>query len=262
MRYARVLLPTGPAWARLDGSTVVILTSAPYNGGVPCGEAFLPSVRLLAPCEPMKIIGVGLNYENHRDDRESSDRLLASVVSGTLRAQSNPLLFLKPPTSVIGPGDAIVLPPESQRVDYEAELAVVVGRRLWRPRREEAQDAIFGYTCANDVTARDLQQLDVQWTRAKAFDTFCPVGPWIETDLDPAQVMVRGRLNGETRQEAPAKAMLADVVELVRFSAAVMTLLPGDVLLTGTPAGTAELQRGDVYVVQIDGVGELENPVV
>ncbi|HPO59722.1 MAG TPA: fumarylacetoacetate hydrolase family protein, partial [Anaerolineaceae bacterium] len=172
-----------------------------------------------------------------------------------------PLLFLKPPSSVIGPGEAILLPPQSRQVEHEAELAVVIGRLgRWIPP-EAALDYVFGYTVANDVTARDLQRRDGQWTRGKGFDTFCPLGPWIETDYDPYDNLITCRVNGEIRQMASTRDMIFPVQQLVAFASSVMTLEPGDVILTGTPAGIGPLLDGDEVAVDIEGIGELRNPV-
>src|SRR5215468_2589151 len=212
----------------------------------------VPDVRLFPP--PLfssKIVCVGRNYAEH-----------AAELSNEVPKE--PLLFLKPSTSLIGAHDTIELPPQSSRVDHEAELAVVIGgaagvRRL---DRAGAAKAIFGYTVANDVTARDLQASDGQWTRAKGFDTFCPLGPWIETDLDVSDLEVRCEVNDEVRQLGSTKDMVFDCVALVSYISHMMTLLPGDVILTGTPAGVSPLISGDVVTVRIAGIGELINPVM
>lgn len=209
----------------------------------------LADVRLLSPILPSKVVCVGRNYVEHAAEHAAP-------------VPSEPLLFLKPSTSVIGPLDVIRLPPQSSRVEHEAELAVVIGapgaRRVDRSR---AGAAIFGYTCANDVTARDLQRTDGQWTRAKGFDSFCPLGPWIVTDLDPVDLELRCEVNGEVRQLGRTKDMVFDVATLVSYVSHVMTLLPGDVILTGTPAGVSPILAGDVATVRIDGIGDLANPV-
>lgn len=206
-------------------------------------------VRLLPPVEPSKIICVGRNYVAHAKEHDAE-------------VPKIPLIFLKPPTSVIGQGDPIVLPPQSKQVEHEAELAVVIGKRgRWIPL-ENALEYVLGYTVANDVTARDLQRSDGQWTRAKGFDTFCPLGPWIETEFDPADAMITCHVNGEMRQMASTRDMVFNVRQLIAFASSVMTLLPGDVLLTGTPAGVGPLQNGDVVEVTIEGIGKLSNPVI
>jgi 2-keto-4-pentenoate hydratase/2-oxohepta-3-ene-1,7-dioic acid hydratase in catechol pathway len=172
-----------------------------------------------------------------------------------------PLLFFKPPSAVIGPGAAILVPPQSQRVEHEAELAAVIGRRGRWISPEEALHHVFGYTVANDVTARDLQFRDSQWTRGKGFDTFCPLGPWIETDFDPADALITCHVNGEMRQMASTRDMVFSVRQLIAFASSVMTLEPGDILLTGTPAGVGLLLPGDTVEVTIEGLGALSNPV-
>lgn len=208
----------------------------------------LDKVRLLAPVTPGKVLAVGRNYAAH-----------AAEFNNPLPPE--PLLFLKPPSAVIGPGEPIVLPALSQQVDHEAELAVVIGRRCRRVRREEALSYVLGYTCANDVTARDLQRRDGQWTRAKGFDTFCPLGPWIVTDLEPTSLEVIGRVNGEVRQRGHTRDVLFPIPVLIEYAAAVMTLEPGDVILTGTPSGVGPLHAGDTVEVEVPGLGVLRNPV-
>ncbi len=213
-------------------------------------EATLPSdtVRFLAPADPGKIVCVGRNYAEHAKEHGAE-------------IPEYPLLFMKPPTAVIGPGEPIVLPPQSQRVEHEAELAVVIGRKgRWIDPTKAAQH-IMGYTLANDVTARDLQSRDGQWTRAKGFDTFCPLGPWIDTGFDPADAMVTCHVNGEMRQMASTRDMIFTIPQLVAFVSTIMTLEPGDLILTGTPAGVGPLVEGDRVRVAIEGLGELTNPV-
>jgi len=209
----------------------------------------LPEMRLLAPCEPTKIVAVGRNYAEHAAEMQS-------------QVPTEPLVFLKPPSAVIGPGAAIVYPPISQRVDYEAELAVVIGRRARNVPANEALDFVLGYTCGNDVTARDLQRKDGQWTRSKSFDTFCPLGPWIVTGLDASDLPIESRVNGAVKQRSRTSQMIFPVAELIRHITQVMTLEPGDVILTGTPAGIGPLQPGDRVEVEIEGIGVLENTVV
>ncbi len=209
----------------------------------------LESVRLLAPIIPSKILCVGMNYADH-----------AKELGGDV--PSEPLIFSKPATAVIGPGDQIRLPRLSREVHHEAELAVVIGRLVRNIAVEDAPAAILGYTCANDVTARDLQASDGQWTRSKGFDTFCPLGPWIDTDVDPAGVGVGCSVNGEVRQDGSTSDLVFDVAQLVAYCAAFATLLPGDVILTGTPAGVGPLRDGDTVTVFVDGVGELTNTCI
>lgn len=209
----------------------------------------LASVRLLPPVLPSKIIGIGKNYAGHAAEMRSE-------------VPDEPLAFLKPSTSVIGPRDEIRIPEQSQRVDFEGELAVVIGRMCRHVAAADAAEVILGYTCANDVTARDLQARDHQWARAKGFDTFCPLGPWIETDLDPAAAVVTTEVNGEVRQRGAAADMVFPVARLVEWVSSVMTLLPGDVILTGTPAGIGQLHDGDHVKVEISGIGALDNEVI
>jgi 2-keto-4-pentenoate hydratase/2-oxohepta-3-ene-1,7-dioic acid hydratase in catechol pathway len=210
----------------------------------------LADVRLLSPILPSKVVCVGRNYADHAAEHGAE-------------VPAEPLLFLKPSTAVIGPRDAIRLPPQSRQVEHEAELAVVIGPPgARRADRRAAQAAIFGYTCANDVTARDLQRSDGQWTRAKGFDSFCPLGPWINTDLEVSDLEVRCEVNEEVRQLGRTKDMVFDVPTLVSYASHVMTLLPGDVILTGTPAGVSPIVAGDTVAVRVEGIGELANPVL
>ncbi len=210
----------------------------------------LADVRLLAPVLPSKIVAIGRNYEAHARE------------TGT-EPPVEPLMFLKPSTAVIGPGDAIARPIQlSKRVDFEGELAIVFGRLCREVPPGRVPEVIFGYTCANDVTARDLQASDGQWARAKGFDTFCPLGPWIETGLDPGDVRLTTMVNGELKQDARTSLMIHGIATLVAYVTAVMTMLPGDVLLTGTPAGIGPLQDGDSVSVSIEGIGTLSNRVV
>ena len=210
----------------------------------------LADVRLLAPVLPSKVVAVGKNYAEH-----------AQEMGG--EAPAEPVLFLKPSTSVTGHGDRIAYPVKlTDRVDYEGELAVIIGRLCRDVPKERAEDVIFGYTCANDVTARDLQLRDGQWTRAKGFDTFCPLGPWMETGTDPSDLGITTTVNGEVRQHARTRELLWDVPSLIEHVSAVMTLLPGDVLLTGTPEGVGPLADGDEVSVTIESIGTLTNKVV
>jgi 2-keto-4-pentenoate hydratase/2-oxohepta-3-ene-1,7-dioic acid hydratase in catechol pathway len=210
----------------------------------------IADVRLLAPVLPSKVVAIGKNYAAH-----------AREMGG--EPPDEPVIFLKPSTAVTGPVDAIVRPVRlSKRIDFEGELAVVIGRLCRDVPPERAAEAVFGYTCANDVTARDLQARDGQWARAKGFDTFCPLGPWIETELDPADLELTTTVNGEVRQQSRTSLLLHHVAALVSYVTAVMTLLPGDVLLTGTPDGVGPLERGDQVSVAIEGIGTLSNRVV
>ncbi|MGC7872415.1 fumarylacetoacetate hydrolase family protein [Desulfosporosinus sp. SYSU MS00001] len=220
--------------------------------------AELNEVRILAPVEPCKVVCVGLNYSLHVEEIKQSLHLKEKDSS----APNDPVIFLKPQTCVIGPEDNIIYPKISQRVDFEAELAVVIGKTIKGVTEEEAFDSILGYTCANDVTARDLQQKDGQWTRGKSFDTFCPLGPWVVTDVDPSSLDIQLSLNGETKQSSNTKYFMASVPKLVSFISQVMTLFPGDVVLTGTPEGVGPMQPGDEVVVKIPAIGELHNRII
>jgi len=205
-------------------------------------------LKLLAPCVPSKIVAVGLNYRDHAAELGMS---MPEV----------PILFLKPPTSVIGPNDAIVYPASSAQVDFEAELGVVIRDRVRNIEPGEARAHILGYTCVNDVTARDLQKKDGQWTRAKSFDTFCPMGPWIETDLDPSDLLVQSYLNGAARQSSRTSQVVFSVPYLISFISQIMTLEPGDLVITGTPSGIGPMKPGDEIEVRIEGIGSLKNIV-
>ncbi len=238
-----------PAYGWLDDEQVGGMQGTPF-GDYQREEASLPlsSVRLLAPVEPGKIICVGRNYLEHARELGNEQPDI-------------PLLFLKPPSSIIGTGQPIVLPPQSQKVEHEGELAVVIGQKGRWVAAEDALKLILGYTIANDVTARDLQRRDGQWTRGKGFDTFCPIGPWIETDFDPSDALLSTHVNQELRQMASTRDMVFSVRQLITFITSVMTLMPGDVILTGTPAGVGPLNAGDVVRVEIEGLGSLSNPV-
>ncbi|HTL22817.1 MAG TPA: fumarylacetoacetate hydrolase family protein [Mycobacteriales bacterium] len=209
----------------------------------------LAEVRLLAPVLPSKVVCIGKNYADH-----------VTEMGGA--APADPVVFLKPSTSVVGPGDAIVLPRNSERVDHEAELGIVVGRLCREVPRARALDVVLGYTCGNDVTARDHQAADGQWTRGKSHDTFCPIGPWIETDMDASDVVVQARVDGELRQDGRTSLLLHDIPAVIEWVTAFMTLLPGDVILTGTPAGVGPITADQTVSVTVGGVGTLTNPVV
>ena len=208
----------------------------------------LSEVKLLPPCEPSKIVCVGRNYVEHAKE-------LGNEVPKV------PLIFLKPPSSIIGNGEAILLPPQSAQVEHEAELVIVIGKRGKNVTAENARKYILGYTVGNDVTARDLQKTDGQWTRAKGFDTFCSFGPWIDTEFDPADAVITCRVNGQMRQMASTRDMVFNVGVLIAYISSVMTLEPGDLIFTGTPSGVGELKNGDKVEVEIEGLGRLSNPV-
>jgi len=261
VRFARFVHAGGVSFGVVEGEegagrTIAEIGSLPFEDVRFTGQRWaLADVRLLAPIFSSKVIGVGRNYADHAAE-------LGNAVP------KEPLIFMKPSTSVIGPNDAIRLPPQSKQVEHEAELAVVIGATgARRVDRAGAERAIFGYTCGNDVTARDLQRKDATWTRAKGFDSFCPLGPWIVTDLDVSDIEVRCEVGRdpdamEVRQVGRTKDMVFDVPTLVSYVSHVMTLLPGDVILTGTPAGVSQIVPGETVNVSIQGIGELANPVV
>jgi 2-keto-4-pentenoate hydratase/2-oxohepta-3-ene-1,7-dioic acid hydratase in catechol pathway len=256
MRIARFTTGEEPRFGVVDqdGETpalAALMGDPLYQGLEPTGERFaLDDVRLLAPVIPRsKVVCVGFNYADHATELEHD-------------MPEEPLLFLKPNTSVVGPGDPISYPRQSQDVQFEGELAVVIRRICRDVPAERAHEVVFGYTIGNDVTARDLQRKDVQYTRAKGFDSFCPLGPWIETDLDLGDVELITTLNGAVRQQGRTSQMIFDVPALVAHVTSVMTLLPGDVILTGTPAGVGPMQPGDDVAVTVQGIGTLTNKVV
>jgi 2-keto-4-pentenoate hydratase/2-oxohepta-3-ene-1,7-dioic acid hydratase in catechol pathway len=250
MRVGRLERNGEIGWFVLEGDRARRFDGEPFTGGRPgsMGETW-STADLRAPLAPSKIVCVGRNFAAHAKE-------LGNEVP------KEPLLFLKPPSSIVGPGGAVVLPKESERVEHEAELGVVMGRRLRRATPAQAQQAIYGYTCVCDVTARDLQRKDVQFTRGKGFDTFCPVGPWIETDLDPTDLSIRCLVDRQERQSGRTSQMIFDVPTLVAFISNVMTLEPGDLVVTGTPEGVGPLAAGQELVVAIEGIGELAVGVV
>lgn len=254
MRIARFTTGEDPVYGLVDGAgeKIAEITGDPLYTKIELTGATHPvaDVRLLAPVIPRsKIIGIGKNYADH-----------AAEMDGEVPAV--PLMFLIPNTAVIGPGDPVVMPPQSTNVHYEGELAVVIGRVCKDVAPEDAAKVVFGYTCANDVTARDLQRSDGQWSRAKGFDTFCPLGPWIETDLDPMDLRVVTRRDGEVVQDGHTSDMVHGVAALIAHASAAFTLLPGDVILTGTPAGVGPVTAGQRVEVEIEHVGILSNPFV
>ncbi|MCE5203317.1 MAG: fumarylacetoacetate hydrolase family protein [Coriobacteriales bacterium] len=249
MRVVRVFQDEDVRYGLADESSITLISDEPFAAWEAEGVVPLAQAQLLAPVMPTKIVCVGINYRDH-----------ASEMGHAVPAE--PVIFLKPPTAVVGPRGEIQVPEKLETVDHEAELAVVIGRRTRRVSPESARSHVLGFTCANDVTSREIQRIDGQWTRAKGFDTFCPVGPWIETDLDPSDLVIESYVNGELRQQAQTSEMIYDVFELVSFISGVMTLLPGDLVLTGTPSGVGPLHRGDVVEVRIEGIGSLVNRVV
>ncbi|MEU4739505.1 fumarylacetoacetate hydrolase family protein [Actinosynnema sp. NPDC023658] len=253
MRIARIAQPDGLAFAAIEGEgddlTAVEIADDPFANPTFTGRRRpLADVRLLAPFLPPKIVAIGRNYAEHAAE-------LGNEVP------ENPLMFLKPNTAVIGPNADIKLPAASERVDFEGELAVVIGVGGRDIPAARAHQSILGYTIANDVTARDLQKVDGQWTRAKGFDTFCPLGPWVETEFDPSDVAIRTEVDGVVKQDARTSQLLHGIPELIEYISAVMTLRPLDVILTGTPAGVGPLTAGQTVSVTVEGLGTLTNTV-
>jgi len=254
VRIARFSAGGDPAFGVVEGdgaeATIAEIEGHPIGTFRLTGRE-LPraDVRLLAPIIPSKVVAIGKNYAEH-----------AAEMGGD--APVAPLIFLKPSTAVTGPGDPIAYPPSSERVDYEGELAVVVGRLCRDVPVETAYDVVLGYTCANDVTARDQQRTDGQWARAKGYDTFCPLGPWISTDIEPDDLAISTTLNGEVKQAGRTSQLMHGIPTLIAYITTCMTLLPGDVILTGTPAGIGPMRVGDEVAVTIEGIGTLTNPVV
>ncbi len=239
-----------PTWGILEADQVYPLAHAPYFGLQVKGAArALANVKLLAPATPSKLVCVGRNYAAHAAE-------LGNEVP------PEPLTFLKPPTTVVGPDAPVIYPAISQHVDHEGELALMIGKRARNLSEATALDVIFGYTVANDVTARDLQRADGQWTRGKGFDTFAPVGPWLDTSFDPAGKAVRCWVNDELRQDGNTSLLIYSIANVLAFVTRYMTLEPGDLVLTGTPAGVGAVQPGDVMTVEVEGLGKLRNPVI
>ena len=265
MRIARFVqpgsptAPSGVTWGTVEGQpdagrdalTVAAIDGHPFGPISFTGDRWaLEDVRLLSPILPSKVVALGKNYAEHAKEM------------GDQPAPETPMIFMKPSTSVIGDGDAIRLPASSSEVHYEGELAVVIGRPARNVSRDDALSFVLGYAAANDVTARDQQRADVQFTRSKSYDSFCPLGPWIETVLDAADVRLVTRVNGAIKQDGRTGDMVHDIATQIAFISGVMTLLPGDVILTGTPAGVGPIVAGDLVEVEIEGIGTLRNPVV
>ncbi len=249
MKIVRFLIERKIKYGVLKGDSIQAIASNPYRNITLLNEHYkLKEVKLLAPCQPTKIVALGVNYLSHG-------------IEFNHPVPKSPLIFIKPSTAVIGPREDIIYPPSSQQVDYEAELGVVIRKAANRVTREDALNYVLGYTCFNDVTARDQQKADGQWTRAKSYDTFAPIGPWIETELDPKNTIVESYLNGELKQRGNTKDLVFSVIELIQFISNVMTLLPGDVIATGTPSGVGPMKPGDVIEIKIPNIGILKNRV-
>jgi len=250
MKIIRFAIGRKVSYGILSGQSIQVIEGRPFRFIRPASQEYrLSEVKILSPCVPSKVVCLGLNYLSHA--KETNAPLPRA-----------PLIFIKPSTAVIGPEDRIVYPAMSSRVDYEGELGVVVKKRAWQVSTEEALEYVLGYTCFNDVTARDLQSADGQWTRAKGFDTFAAVGPCIETELDPRNVPLETYLNGEMKQQGNTNDLIYPVPELISFVSSVMTLLPGDIIATGTPSGIGPMHPGDTVEVRIAPIGTLRNYVV
>ncbi|MGI6251706.1 MAG: fumarylacetoacetate hydrolase family protein [Anaerolineaceae bacterium] len=248
VRFQTELTPPQYGW--VDEDRIGVIEGDPFGESRRYETEFsLSEVELLLPCEPGKVIGIARNYSEH-------------IREMGRQPTEVPLIFLKPLSSLLASGQPIILPPQSQQVEHEAELAVVIKKKCRWLKIEEAKNVIFGYSIGNDVTARDLQQQDVQYTRGKGFDTFCPFGPWIETEFDPSDALISCHVNNTLTQMASTREMIYDVFQLISFITSVMTLYPGDVILTGTPAGVSKLSPGDTVSIHIDGIGNLSNPVI
>lgn len=255
MRIVRFIYNNRVKYGKIDGDMVRVLHTSPFEKP-DTGPRFiktdivpLQEVRLLAPCEPTKIVCLELNYSSHATEFKQ-------------KLPDMPLLFIKPPSAVIGPEDSIILPPGSERIDYECELAAVIGRNAKNVPETDSTSYIMGYTCFNDVTDRIAQARDGQWTRAKSYDTFAPLGPWIETDISPNALSLQTLLNGEIKQSGNTRDMIFSIPRLVSFISSIMTLVPGDIIATGTPEGIGPLKSGDIVEIIIEGIGTLRNSVV
>ncbi|MCR5808416.1 MAG: fumarylacetoacetate hydrolase family protein [Clostridiales bacterium] len=250
MKIIRAAFNDEEFYGILEGETVKRLIHAPYDSIEEDGRVYSTAeVRFLAPAEPSKIVAIGKNYRAHADEMGEGQ-------------PEEPLLFLKPSTSIVGNGDDVVYPEISHRLDYEGELGVVIGKKCHAVQPGHSSEVIFGYTCLNDITARDIQKAVSQWTRGKGFDTFCPIGPHIETEIDPTHAPIETRVNGVVRQHSTIDCMTHNIDKLVCYITECMTLLPGDVIATGTPEGIGSMQRGDIVEVEIGGIGVLKNRIV
>ncbi len=251
IRFISKLGNNGPYYGIYKDGEIEVLNGSPFKDTsfIKTNQIYKEEeIRFLAPCVPTKVVAIGLNYKDHAEELG-------------MPLPEEPLIFLKPPSSVIGHMDKILCPKMSNQVEYEAELAVIIGKRAKNVSEKDAVNYILGYSCLNDVTARDLQKKDIQFTRSKSFDTFCPIGPFIETDIDPSSLRIRSYVNGQPRQDSNTSFLIHNVFKLVSFVSQIMTLEPGDVIATGTPFGVGQIKPGDMVKVEIQGVGELINPV-
>lgn len=250
MKWVRFEYQNQVKYGLLQNNQIQIAVGTPFSSFTMSGVAIpVSKAKLLAPCAPSKAVCIGLNYRDHAQEMN-------------LVLPTEPLMFLKPSSSVIGPDEAIEYPDLTQDLQYEAELAIVIGKRAKHIKAAQAKNYILGYTCANDVTARDLQKKDGQWIRGKSFDTFLPLGPCIETDVDPANIDIALLLNGELKQKSNTRQLIFTIEELIEHITAVMTLYPGDVILTGTPSGVGPMQKGDTVQVSLAGIEVLSNHIV
>ncbi|MBC7117888.1 fumarylacetoacetate hydrolase family protein [Methanothermobacter tenebrarum] len=250
MKFLRFQYNNKTRYGFIEDNRIIEVSAEDYLNDNHKGLRKCPvNVKILPPVNPSKIICVGLNYKDHADELG-------------MEIPEEPIIFLKPPSSIIGDGEFIIYPNMSREVDYEVELAAVISKEAKNVGREDAEDFIAGYTILNDVTARDLQRKDGQWTRAKSFDTFCPIGPWIETDINPHELEISLHLNGELRQYSNTQNMIFDVYELVEFVSNIMTLEKGDIIATGTPPGVGSMKPGDEIEASIEGIGTLKNKVI
>jgi len=247
MKIGRFKVGDKIIWGTIKDNKILEIES-PFENQEIIGEiGFLEETKILSPVLPSKIVAVGLNYRDHAEELG-------------MKIPEEPLLFLKPPSAVIGHNEFIILPKESKEIHYEGEMAVVIRKKIYRPKSfKEIKEAILGYTCFNDVTARDLQKKDGQWTRSKSFDTFAPIGPFIETEVDPNNLIIETRVNGKIVQKSNTNQLIFNVFELIKFISNIMTLLPGDVIATGTPPGVGPLKEGDIVEVYIEKIGNLRN---
>jgi 2-keto-4-pentenoate hydratase/2-oxohepta-3-ene-1,7-dioic acid hydratase in catechol pathway len=250
MLICSFLSSEGPRAGIIEGDDLYAVDGDIFSPHAQLGDKIGPAsqAKLLAPITPSKIVCLGRNYVEHAQEHDAE-------------VPAEPLLFLKPPSAVIGPEETIELLPGMGKVEHEVELVAVIGRKGRMISRKDALDYVLGYTCGNDVSARDYQFSDGQWARAKSFDTFCPLGPWLNTDLDPLDLAVKCKVNGETRQDSRTSQMVFNVPFLIEYISRVMTLLPGDIILTGTPAGVSPIHPGDVVEVEVEGIGVLRNPI-
>lgn len=250
MKYVKILKDGLPIWGSLKGNEIKLLKNPPFEKTEYTGESVAFSgAKLLAPCEASKVVAIGKNYFDHVSEMKEE-------------MPENPIIFLKPATAIINPGDDIIYPKASERVDYEGELALIIKKRAYKVKRGNAAEYILGYTCLNDVTARDIQKREGQWDRAKGYDTFAPLGPIVTNEAEPYPLEIETRLNGAVKQKASTSLQMWKIPELIEFITDGMTLLPGDVVTTGTPSGIGPMQPGDTVEIDIPGVGILKNTII